>query len=91
MATNDIRFKVKNGLAVGASGFGVINTDGEWIGASGPGQSPYGATGPAGVDGASGPTGLTGTDGASGVTGQTGATGVLGQEGYQGATGLLGA
>lgn len=91
MATNDIRFRVKNGLAVGASGFGVINTDGEWIGASGPGQSPYGATGPAGVDGASGPTGEIGVDGASGVTGETGEQGILGTEGHQGATGLLGA
>jgi hypothetical protein len=91
VATNDIRFRVKNGLAVGASGFGVINTDGEWIGASGPGQSPYGATGPAGVDGASGPTGEIGTDGASGVTGETGEQGILGTEGHQGATGLLGA
>ena len=90
MATNDIRFKVKNGLAVGASGFGVINTEGEWIGASGPGQSPYGATGPTGIDGASGPTGQTGTDGASGITGETGEQGILGTEGHQGATGLLG-
>ena len=54
MATNDIKFIVKNGLAVGASGFEVINTQGEWVGASGAGQSPYGATGVQGVTGASG-------------------------------------
>ena len=72
LPTNDIKFNVKNGLAVGASGFEVINTAGEWVGASGPGESPYGATG---VRGETGSTGATGIDGASGVTGQTGATG----------------
>ena len=49
--TNNIKFNVKNGLAVGASGFGVIDDAGNWIGASGAGQSPYGATGAQGQDG----------------------------------------
>ena len=88
MATNDIKFIVKNGLAVGASGFEVINTQGEWVGASGAGQSPYGATGVQGVTGASGVTGEIGTDGASGVTGVVGASGTTGEDG---ATGIYGA
>ena len=90
MATNDIKFNVKNGLSVGASGFEVINTAGEWVGASGPGQSPYGATGAQGVHGASGITGDVGIDGASGATGTNGTQGATGIEGYQGATGSQG-
>ena len=90
LPTNDIKFNVKNGLAVGASGFEVINTAGEWVGASGPGQSPYGATGAQGTYGASGITGDAGTDGASGATGIEGTQGATGIEGYQGATGSQG-
>ena len=76
--TNDIKFNVKNGLAVGASGFEVINPAGEWVGASGPGQSPYGATG------------AQGEYGASGITGEQGATGAQGSQGLDGATGFTG-
>ena len=90
MATNDIRFRVKNGLAVGASGFGVINDQGEWIGNSGLNESPYGATGAQGTYGASGITGDAGIDGASGATGIEGTQGATGIEGYQGATGSQG-
>ena len=90
MATNDKKFLIKNGLAVGASGIPVINTAGEWVGNSGPGESPYGATGVQGIHGASGITGdqgATGSEGATGIDGYQGATGV---EGYQGATGSQG-
>jgi len=78
LPTNDIKFNVANGLAVGASGFEVINTAGEWVGASGPGQSPYGATGADGTYGASGPTGEQGTTGQQGSQGLDGATGFTG-------------
>lgn len=97
LPTNDIKFNVTNGLAVGASGIQVINTSAEWVGNSGPGESPYGATGPDGVQGADGASGV---NGASGVTGQDGATGIVGTraedgasgaDGLQGATGPLGA
>jgi hypothetical protein len=97
LPTNDIKFNVTNGLAVGASGIQVINTSAEWVGNSGPGESPYGATGPDGVQGADGASGV---NGASGVTGQDGATGIdgvraedgaSGADGLQGATGPLGA
>lgn len=87
LPTNDIKFNVKNGLAVGASGFEVINPSGEWVGASGAGQSPYGATGARGETGA---TGAAGTDGASGITGNGGATGATGILGFGGATGVTG-
>lgn len=92
--TNDIKFNVKNGLAVGDSGFEVINTSGEWVGASGPGQSPYGATGAQGYQGATGETGLDGETGATGPNGEDGldgATGVTGDQGPSGSTGLTGA
>lgn len=58
MATTNSKFLVKNGLAVaGATGtIDVINTSGEWIGATG---SLSGATGAAGAQGASG-VGATG-------------------------------
>ena len=69
MATNDKKFLIKNGLAVGASGIPVINTAGEWVGNSGPGESPYGATGAQGIDGASGITGDQGATGSEGATG----------------------
>ena len=97
LPTNDIKFNVTNGLAVGASGIQVINTSAEWVGNSGPGESPYGATGPDGVQGSDGASGV---NGASGVTGQDGATGIdgvraedgaSGADGLQGATGPLGA
>jgi hypothetical protein len=88
--TNNQKFLVKNGLAVGASGFEVINTAGEWVGNSGPGESPYGATGVVGTDGATGATGVAGIDGASGATGIDGYQGTTGVEGYQGATGAQG-
>ena len=51
MATNNSKFVVKNGLAVGSPSIEVINAQGEWIGATG---TLHGATGPQGVQGASG-------------------------------------
>jgi hypothetical protein len=84
LPTNDKKFNVTNGLSVGASGFEVINTSGEWVGASGPGESPYGATGSQGYTGDDGATGI---DGASGITGDDGVQGVNGSVGYDGATG----
>jgi len=100
VSTNDIKFNVKNGLAVGASGFEVINSSGEWVGASGAGQSPYGATGAEGTigtqgasgpDGAQGTLGDTGVDGATGHRGIDGASGPAGIDGATGATGFKGA
>ena len=87
LPTNDIKFNVTNGLAVGASGFEVINTAGEWVGASGPGQSPYGATGAQGV---TADTGATGVQGASGVIGVDGSQGATGDSGTLGASGITG-
>ncbi|MGG5742077.1 hypothetical protein [Bacillus cereus group sp. IBL03679] len=52
-----------------------------------------GATGPAGITGATGvtgPTGITGATGVTGPTGITGATGVTGPTGITGATGVTG-
>ena len=51
LTTNNKKFNAGNGLAVGASGFPVIDTQGNWVGASGAGQSPYGATGAQGTTG----------------------------------------
>lgn len=87
MATNNNKFLVKNGLAVGSS-IDVINSDGQWIGATG---SLHGATGPQGEQGASG---IQGIDGASGYVGSDGATGPAGTDGAtgpQGASGISGA
>lgn len=90
MATNNIKFNVKNGLSVGASGFEVINPAGEWVGASGPGQSPYGATGSQGYAGVDGASGIQGLDGASGAQGLTGDQGNFGLDGEQGVVGEQG-
>ena len=90
MATNNIKFNVKNGLSVGASGFEVINPAGEWVGASGPSQSPYGATGSQGYAGVDGASGIQGLDGASGAQGLTGDQGNFGQDGEQGVVGEQG-
>jgi hypothetical protein len=59
LATTNSKFLVKNGLAVaGSTGtIDVINTSGQWIGATG---ILSGATGAAGVQGATGLTGSTG-------------------------------
>ena len=89
--TNDIKFNVKNGLAVGASGFPVINTAGEWVGASGAGESPYGATGARGAEGEKGDVGIDGASGPTGEQGSQGQTGIRGADGDQGQTGLDGA
>ena len=80
MATTNNKFLVKNGLAVGSS-IDVINTSGEWIGATGTlhgATGPQGATGVQGIDGASG---YVGSDGATGSTGPVGATGLTGATG----------
>ena len=71
MATTNNKFLVKNGLAVGSS-IDVINSDGQWIGATG---TLSGATGPQGASGAQGIDGASGYVGQDGATGQTGATG----------------
>jgi len=98
LATNNNKFLVKNGLAVG-SAIDVINTSGEWIGATGTlhgATGPQGATGVQGIDGASGyvgsdgATGIQGIDGATGPTGATGATGIQGASGSTGLTGATG-
>lgn len=81
MATNNSKFVVKNGLAVGSPLIDVINTSGEWIGATG---TLHGATGPQGNQGASGISGASGyigLDGASGINGLDGATGQQGASG----------
>ena len=67
MATNNKKFVIKNGLAVGgASGIiDIIDSNGTWVGATG---ILHGATGPAGSNGATG----AGVNGASGLTGATG-------------------
>lgn len=85
--TNDKKFNVKNGLAVGESGFQVIDNQGNWVGASGAGQSPYGATGARGYTGA---TGVTGVDGATGITGEDGVQGPIGDQGNDGYSGPVG-
>jgi collagen type VII alpha len=80
LATTNNKFLVKNGLAVGSS-IDVINTSGEWIGATGTlhgATGPQGATGVQGIDGASG---YVGSDGATGSTGPVGATGLTGATG----------
>jgi hypothetical protein len=87
VSTNDIKFNVKNGLAVGASGFEVINSSGQWVAAPGATGSPYGATGAEGVQGV---TGSNGTDGATGVTGNNGTQGVIGSIGTTGDFGTTG-
>ena len=75
MATTNSKFLVKNGLAVaGASGtIDVINTSGQWIGATG---ILSGATGIQGASGISGASGTIGVDGATGPRGATGPGGV---------------
>ncbi|NDB60016.1 hypothetical protein EB001_16435, partial [bacterium] len=71
MATENNKFLVKNGLAVGSS-IDVINSSGEWVGASGTLQ---GATGVPGTNGATGPQGVQGIQGEQGASGATGLTG----------------
>ena len=68
MATNNKKFVIKNGLAVGgASGIiDIVDSNGTWIGATG---ILHGATGPAGSNGATGPAGTNGASGPSGATG----------------------
>jgi hypothetical protein len=61
----------------------------ETSGSSTPG--PTGATGPAGVNGATGPTGPTGPAGANGATGASGPTGAAGANGATGPSGANGA
>ena len=72
MATTNSKFLVKNGLAVAGStgAIDVINTSGQWIGATG---SLSGATGAQGASGISGASGTIGVNGATGVAGATGA------------------
>ena len=69
MATDNKKFVVKNGLAVGngATGpIGVIDEQGVWIGATG---TLHGATGPQGATGIVGLTGATGPSGDSSTGG----------------------
>jgi len=84
LATNNKKFVIKNGLAVGgASGIiDIIDSNGTWVGATG---ILHGATGPAGTNGATG----VGVQGATGAAGTNGATGV-GVQGASGATGIQG-
>jgi hypothetical protein len=84
MATTNNKFLVKNGLAVGSS-IDVINTSGQWIGATG---TLHGATGPGGVQGASGISGASGYVGSDGATGPQGASGVAGVDGATGPGGV---
>ena len=58
-------------------------------GATGP-DGATGATGTAGLDGATGSTGATGISGIDGATGSTGATGIAGLDGATGSTGATG-
>ena len=74
MATQNNKFLVKNGLAVGSS-IDVINSSGEWIGATGTLQGATGPQGASGVQGVDGASGYVGSDGATGPQGPTGATG----------------
>ena len=87
--TNNIKFNAKNGLAVGATGTPVIDTQANWIGATGL-TSPYGATGVVGYTGDDGATGYDGASGSVGYDGATGYSGATGSEGLQGDTGIQG-
>lgn len=87
--TNNIKFNAKNGLAVGATGTPVIDTQANWIGATGL-RSPYGATGVVGYTGVDGATGYDGASGSVGYDGATGYSGATGSEGLQGDTGIQG-
>jgi collagen type I alpha len=92
LATTDHKFVVKNGLAVGSS-IDVINSSGEWVGATGALHGATGIQGASGISGASGYIGLdgaTGIQGASGVQGNDGATGASGINGTTGPTGSTG-
>jgi hypothetical protein len=91
VATTNSKFVAKNGLAVGSS-IEVINTDGQWVGATGTlhgATGPAGATGSQGVNGASGYVGTDGASGSHGATGPQGASGV-GTNGASGASGVSG-
>jgi hypothetical protein len=96
VSTNDIKFNVKNGLAVGSSGTEVIDSSGQWVSVPGATGSPYGATGAVGSQGvtgdqgASGATGTTGQNGTQGIVGSIGTTGNLGTTGQIGNTGVTG-
>lgn len=68
MATNNSKFVVKNGLAVGSPLIDVINTSGEWIGATG---TLHGASGPVGATGPEGPQGASGVGGGGGASSWT--------------------
>ena len=86
MPTTNNKFLVKNGLSVGPS-IDVINSSGEWIGATG---NLHGATGPQGDQGASGISGSTGPQGVQGASGISGASGYVGSDGATGPTGATG-
>ena len=93
MATTDNKFVVKNGLAVGSS-IDVINSSGQWVGATGTlsgATGPTGASGSQGINGASGFVGSNGATGSAGVQGASGSTGLTGATGFTGATGITGA
>ena len=90
MSTNDIKFNVKNGLAVGSSGTEVIDSSGQWVSVPGATGSPYGATGAVGSQGVTGDQGDTGTTGTTGQTGDQGVVGSIGTTGNLGTTGQTG-
>lgn len=87
MSTTNSKFVAKNGLAVGSSYIDVINTDGEWIGATG---SLHGATGPAGATGTAGNNGVNGATGPTGGVSNMSAFLLVGATGNQGSTGPTG-
>jgi hypothetical protein len=80
LATTNSKFLVKNGLAVAGStgAIDVINTSGQWIGATGTLSGATGASGAAGAAGATGSNGAQGASGAAGANGIDGATGAAG-------------
>lgn len=85
MATTNNKFLVKNGLAVGSS-IDVIDSSGNWIGATGTLQGATGPQGASGVQGIDGASGYVGSDGATGPAGATGPSGTPGWTVVTGAT-----
>jgi len=90
VSTNDIKFNVKNGLAVGSNGAVVIDSSGQWVSVPGATGSPYGATGAVGSQGVTGGQGDTGTTGTTGQVGNQGLVGSIGTTGNLGTTGQTG-
>ena len=93
MSTQNKSFVIKNGLSVGgASGIvDVIDSTGQWIGATGTLQGASGSTGLTGATGAQGPQGASGVQGVNGASGYVGSDGATGVQGASGSAGLTGA